>query len=62
MDATPDHDAVEARFLRLIDDAALTVPDAVEYYADSVVFLWHATRTAVVIDLVDEPDSWPAPA
>lgn len=40
----------------LLDDNNLPAPDDVEYWAGSVCFKWHDTKTAVVID-VDEPPS-----
>ena len=40
----------------LLDDVGLPEPDEVlhEFDPDEVVFLWHATKTAIVVEL-EEP-------
>jgi hypothetical protein len=40
----------------LLAGADLPAPDDVEHCEDSVVFLWHDTKTPVVVDLTDGPD------
>jgi hypothetical protein len=49
----------ERRMLALLEDSGLPVPDAVEYGAACVRFLWIDRKVAVVIDLddFDEVDS-----
>jgi hypothetical protein len=49
------HTEVEARFRQLLKDAELPEPDEVEYEPGAVVFLWHATKTAVVVDFDELP-------
>ncbi len=53
MDMTPRHRACEADFRRLLDDAGLDPPDAVEYAADSLTFFWNGPKLAVIVDLDD---------
>jgi hypothetical protein len=53
MDITPRHRAAEADFQRLLDDAGLDPPDAVEYAADSLTFIWNGPKVAVIVDLDD---------
>lgn len=60
MQITARHRDAESRFRAILADAALPTPDEVQYEPESVVFLWHQTRAAVVVDL--EPDGDPVPA
>jgi hypothetical protein len=53
MDITPRHRAAEANFQRLLDDAGLDPPDAVQYGADSLTFFWNGPKVAVIVDLDD---------
>jgi hypothetical protein len=55
MDPTPRHHSAEQAFRQLIVEGEFADPDDVEYTESSVVFLWHATKLAVVVDLEDEP-------
>jgi hypothetical protein len=54
MHPTTRHHSAERAFRRLITDGEFAEPDDVEYTESSVVFLWHANKLAVVVDL-DEP-------
>ena len=47
------HDDAELRMRELLDGAGLAEPDEVrhEFDPDEVVFLWHATKTAIVVEL-----------
>ena len=45
------HLAVETRFIRLVEDAALPPPDRIEYAPEAVAFYWDGPRTAVIVDL-----------
>jgi hypothetical protein len=49
--STERHELAERRVRGLMEDADLPAPDEVEYLADSVRFLWHDKKVAVVIDL-----------
>ena len=51
MFANARHRAVEARFIRLVQDASLPRPDRVEYELEAVTFYWHGPRMAVIVDL-----------
>jgi hypothetical protein len=51
---TQRHRSAERAFRRLITDGEFAEPDEVEYTETTVVFLWHATKLAVVVDL-EEP-------
>ena len=53
MDISPRHHAAETRFRRLVADAGLDPPDAVEYDPDSLTFLWTGPKVAVIVDLDD---------
>jgi hypothetical protein len=53
MDITPRHRAAEADFRRLLDDAGLDPPDAVDYSADWLTFFWNGPKVAVIVDLDD---------
>lgn len=59
MPITAKHQEVEARFRELVAEAALPAPDAVEYEPDSVLFIWHDPKLAVLVDF-DEPPGCPA--
>ena len=49
----------EGRFLALLIHAGLPLPDEVERHTTELVFLWHATRVAVVVELDrDEMDDF----
>ena len=41
----------EQQFRHLLDRGALPQPDAVEYHETEVVFLWHESKAAVVVEL-----------
>jgi hypothetical protein len=47
----------ERRFMALLDDSGLPLPDEVEYGDDEVRFLWTDRRVAVVVDLEDFDES-----
>jgi hypothetical protein len=51
MAITSEHEAAERTMRELLPDAGLPQPDEVDYRESSVVFLWHETKLAVVIDL-----------
>jgi hypothetical protein len=51
MATTSEHAAAERAFRELLPEAGLPQPDAVEYREESVVFLWHETKLAVIVDL-----------
>jgi hypothetical protein len=46
-----EHAAAERALRELLPDAGLPQPDEVEYREESVVFLWHETKLAVIVDL-----------
>jgi hypothetical protein len=48
MHPTTRHRSAERAFRRLITDGEFAEPDEVEYTETTVVFLWHATKLAVV--------------
>jgi hypothetical protein len=43
----------ERRMLALLEDSGIPLPDAVEYGAAEVRFLWHDLKIAVVVELED---------
>ena len=47
----------ERRFLQLIDDSGLPLPDEVEYGDNCVRFLWLDRKVAVVVDLDEFGDA-----
>jgi hypothetical protein len=51
MATTSEHEAAERALRELLPRTGLPQPDEVEYREASVVFLWHETKLAVVIDL-----------
>src|SRR3954469_17831514 len=51
MAITGEHEAAERAFRELLPEAGLPQPDEVEYREESVVFLWHETKLAVIVDL-----------
>jgi hypothetical protein len=51
MAITGEHEAAEQAFRELLPEAGLPQPDEVEYRDESVVFLWHETKLAVIVDL-----------
>jgi hypothetical protein len=51
MAITTEHEAAERAMRELLPSTGLPQPDEVEYREASVVFLWHETKLAVVIDL-----------
>ena len=51
MAITGEHAAAERAFRELLPEAGLPQPDEVEYREESVVFLWHETKLAVIVDL-----------
>jgi hypothetical protein len=51
MAITGEHEAAERAFRELLPEAGLPQPDEVEYRDESVVFLWHETKLAVIVDL-----------
>ena len=53
MEITPRHRVAETRFRRLVKDAGLDPPDAVEHAADSLTFFWNGPKVAVIVDLDD---------
>jgi hypothetical protein len=53
MDITPRHQEAETRFRALLEEGGIEPPDAIEYGAESVTFLWTAQKLAVVVDLDD---------
>ena len=62
MEPTPRHQAAEASFRRLLEEGGLPQPDAVELRPDSLVFLWHESKLAVVVDLEEGADCGEADA
>ena len=42
---------VERRFMALMEDSGLPLPDEVEYGTDCVRFLWLDRKLAVIVDL-----------
>jgi hypothetical protein len=53
MDVSHRHRDAEARFRRLVADAGLDPPDAVEYGLECVRFFWTGPKVAVIVDLDD---------
>lgn len=53
MDINPRHRDAETRFRRLVADAGLDPPDAVEYGPDSLTLFWNGPKVAVIVDLDD---------
>jgi hypothetical protein len=53
MDISPRHRDAETRFRRLVADAGLDPPDAVEYGLDCLTFFWTGPKVAVIVDLDD---------
>jgi hypothetical protein len=53
MQPSPIHEAAEAHFRRMVESFDLTPPDDVDYTDDSVIFLWHEPKLAVVVELGD---------
>jgi hypothetical protein len=51
MAITSQHQAAERSLRELLPRTGLPQPDEVEYRDASVVFLWHETKLAVVVDL-----------
>ena len=49
------HSDADERLREILSDAGLPAPDEVDYLSRSVVFKWHATKSAVVVDLDDPP-------
>jgi hypothetical protein len=49
--------AIEAEhhFRQLLHRGGLPQPDAVEYHETEVLFLWHESKAAVVVELEDAP-------
>ena len=62
MAMTGEHAAAERAFRELLPEAGLPQPDEVEYREESVVFLWHETKLAVIVDLdgtgVEDEAEW----
>ena len=56
MQPTPRHQAVEARFRRVLGNADLEQPDGVEYTTASVYFRWDEAKVVVAVDLDDPAD------
>ena len=56
MDELHDFIAAEKSMRELLDQGDLAQPDEVQYWESSVVFMWHSTKTAVIVDLTDGPD------
>lgn len=48
---TARHRDAEDRFRRLLDDAGLDQPDAVEVAPEELVFYWSERKVAVVVEL-----------
>jgi hypothetical protein len=44
---------VERRFLALVEDSGLPLPDEVEYGTDCVRFLWLDHKLVVIVDIED---------
>jgi hypothetical protein len=55
MPITTEHFAAEQALRELLPRTGLPQPDEVEYPEASVVFLWHGTKLAVVIELDGTP-------
>jgi hypothetical protein len=53
MPPASQHLAAERAFRAMLADNGLPAADAVEYEEAGVVFLWHETKLAVVIELGD---------
>jgi hypothetical protein len=51
MAITAEHVAAERALRELLPDAGLPQPDEVEYREGGVVFLWHETKLAVIVDI-----------
>ena len=45
----------EHHFRQLLHRGGLPQPDAVEYHETEVLFLWHESKAAVVVELGDAP-------
>ena len=48
---SPAREAVVRRFLSLVDDAGLPVPDEVEHWQDEVAFFWNEHKLVVIVEL-----------
>ena len=50
--------AIEAEhhFRQLLHRGGLPQPDAVEYHETEILFLWHESKAAVVVELEDAPE------
>jgi hypothetical protein len=57
MPPTSQHLAAEQAFRELLEENGLPPPEEVSYEESGVLFLWHETKLAVVIELGDEPRS-----
>jgi hypothetical protein len=53
MTTIDDLHAAENNMRELLETNGLSQPDDVEYRETSLVFLWHDTKAAVVIDLTE---------
>ena len=53
METTWAHEDAERRMREIVEDAGLSAPDEVEHRPDEVVFLWHDTKLAVIVELGD---------
>jgi len=49
MSATERHQTAEARFIELVEEAALPLPDRIGYEPQAVVFYWDETKTAAIV-------------
>ena len=47
-------EVAEERMRDLLDTAGLPPPDEVVHQEDQILFLWASSKTAVVLELVDE--------
>ncbi len=56
-----DLQAAERSMMELLEISDLPPPDEVEYRTDSLVFLWHGMKLAVIIDCDEPPAGEPPP-
>ena len=56
MEPTAQHQEIEERFRRMLEDNALPLPDQVEYEPGTVWCLWSDRRVAVAVDFAEDED------
>ena len=62
MDIAQRRREAEEAFLAIVREAELKPPDEIEHDGHEVVFLWHETKLAVVVDCSDAAPEFPVEA